>query len=166
MAQKTAPRKRSTRSAVENAAEIEVLASPTRIELVDTVEALGSASVAELAEQLGRPADGLYYHLRQLAAAGLLVEEATAEGKRYSAHIPHGEGLRLRYRSGCDGESAKAVGNVASSVLRIARPRFQARARRSGSVPSKVRSASSGPRAARAGSATASSPRSTACCCA
>ena len=119
MAQKTAPRKRSTRSAVENAAEIEVLASPTRIELVDTVEALGSASVAELAGQLGRPADGLYYHLRQLAAAGLLVEEATAEGKRYSAHMPHGEGLRLRYRPGATA-NAKAVGNVAASVLRIA----------------------------------------------
>lgn len=113
MAQKT------RRGAVENACEIEVLASPTRIELIDTLEALGGdASVAELADHLGRPADGLYYHLRQLAAAGLVIEESTADGKRYRPRS-RGEGLRLRYRPGATA-NAKAVGQVAASVLRIA----------------------------------------------
>ena len=112
-----APKKRSR--AVENAGEIEVLASPTRIELIDTLEALGGdASVAELADQLGRPADGLYYHLRQLAAAGLVIEESTADGRRYRPRT-RGEGLRLRYRPGATA-NAKAVGQVAASVLRIA----------------------------------------------
>ncbi len=113
MAQKT------RRRAVENAGEIEVLASPTRIELIDTLEALGGdASVAELADHLGRAADGLYYHLRQLAAAGLVIEESTADGKRYRPRS-RGEGLRLRYRPGATA-NAKAVGQVAASVLRIA----------------------------------------------
>lgn len=113
MAQKTRSR------AVENAGEIEVLASPTRIELIDTLEALGGdASVAELADHLGRPADGLYYHLRQLAEAGLVIEESTADGRRYRPRT-RGEGLRLRYRPGATA-NAKAVGQVAASVLRIA----------------------------------------------
>jgi DNA-binding transcriptional ArsR family regulator len=111
--------KKRGRGAVESADEIELLASPTRIELIDTLETLGGdASVAELASQLGRPADGLYYHLRQLAAAGLIIEEATTDGKRYRPRS-RGEGLRLRYRPGATA-NAKAVGDVAASVLRIA----------------------------------------------
>src|SRR3954462_6760860 len=107
------------RGAVEDAREIELLASPTRIELVDTLEALGGeASVAELAAQLGRPADGLYYHLRQLAEGGLLIEEATASGRRYRTRTPAGERLRLRYKPGKTAK-AKAGGGVATSVLRI-----------------------------------------------
>ena len=105
---------------IENAAEIELLASPARIELIDTLEALGGeASVAELAAQLGRPADGLYYHLRQLAEGGLLVEEATPEGRRYRTRMPRGERLSLRYRPGKTA-NAEAVGGVAASVLRVA----------------------------------------------
>lgn len=119
MAQKPVSNKKRAPGAVENADEIELLASPTRIELIDTLETLGGdASVAELASQLGRPADGLYYHLRQLAAAGLIIEEATADGKRYRPRS-RAEGLRLRYRPGATA-NAKAVGDVAASVLRIA----------------------------------------------
>src|SRR5262245_36779568 len=105
---------------IENADEIALLASPARIELIDTLEALGGeATVAELAAQLGRPADGLYYHLRQLAEGGLLVEEATPDGRRYRTRMPSGERLRLRYRPGKTA-NAKAVGGVAASVLRVA----------------------------------------------
>ena len=115
MAQRT-----KARGAVEDAAEIELLASPTRIEIVDTLESLGgAATVAEIAAQLGRPADGLYYHLRQLTDGGLLVEEATPEGRRYRTRVPAGERLRLRYRPGKTA-NADAVGGVAASVLRVA----------------------------------------------
>jgi DNA-binding transcriptional ArsR family regulator len=108
------------RGAVEDAGEIALLASPTRIEIVDTLEALGSAvTVAELAGQLGRPADGLYYHLRQLAEGGLIEEEATADGRRYRSRTRAGDRLRLRYRPGATA-NAEAVGRVAASVLRVA----------------------------------------------
>ena len=114
-----AQKKRSA-GPIENADEIALLASPARIELIDTLEALGGeASVAELAAQLGRPSDGLYYHLRQLAEGGLLVEEATPEGRRYRTRVPRGERLRLRYRPGKT-TNAQAVNGVAASVLRVA----------------------------------------------
>lgn len=108
------------RAVVEAADEIELLASPTRIEIVDTLEALGSAvTVAELAAQLGRPADGLYYHLRQLAAGGLIEQEETADGRRYRTRTRAGDRLRLRYRPGATA-NAQAVARVAASVLRVA----------------------------------------------
>lgn len=107
------------RNLVENVAEIELLASPTRIEIIDTLEALGDAvSVAELAAQLGRPADGLYYHLRQLADGGLIEEQEAPDGRRYRTRTRPGERLRLRYRPG-DTPNAKAVGRAAASQLRV-----------------------------------------------
>jgi DNA-binding transcriptional ArsR family regulator len=108
------------RGALEDAGEIALLASPTRIEIVDTLEALGEAvTVAELAAQLGRPADGLYYHLRQLADGGLIEEETAADGRRYRSRTRAGDRLRLRYRPGATA-NAEAVGRVAASVLRVA----------------------------------------------
>lgn len=105
---------------IEDAGEIALLASPTRIEIVDTLEALGDAvSVAELAAAIGRPADGLYYHLRQLAEGGLIEEEAAADGRRYRSRTRKGDRLRLRYKPGATA-NADAVGRVAASVLRVA----------------------------------------------
>jgi len=110
--------KKPAHDALEKAKEIALLASPTRIDLIDTLEALGGeASVAELAAQLGRPADGLYYHLRQLAAGGLIDEVVAADGRRYKTR--RGDRMRLRYRPGANA-NARAVGRVASSVLRVA----------------------------------------------
>ncbi len=109
------------RPVVDDAGEIALLASPTRIEIVDTLESLAgaAATVAELAAAIGRPADGLYYHLRQLAGAGLIEEVVSPEGKRYRSRSHGSKRLRLRYRPGANA-NADAVGRVASSVLRVA----------------------------------------------
>jgi len=105
---------------IDDAAEIDLLASPARIEIVDTLEALGEAvTVAELAAELGRPADGLYYHLRQLAEGGLIEQEASPDGLRYRTRTRGDDRLRLRYRPGATA-NAEAVGRVAASVLRVA----------------------------------------------
>jgi DNA-binding transcriptional ArsR family regulator len=111
--------------AVERASEIELLASPVRIEIIDTLEAMGRpVLVAELAAQLGRPADGLYYHLRQLAKGGLIEEEPAADGRRYRLRARSGSRLSLRYRPGATA-NARAVGRVAASVLRVAERDFR-----------------------------------------
>ena len=109
---------------IEDAKKIAVLAAPARIEIVSTLEALGgSATVAELAEQLGRPADGLYYHLNALMRVGLIEEHATSGARRYRATTPGGQRLRLRYRPGATA-NARAVGRVAASVSRLAQRDF------------------------------------------
>jgi len=109
---------------VDNADEIALLASPARIEIMDTLEALGSAvSVAELAQALGRPADGLYYHLRQLADGGLIHEELADDGRRYCTRSLPGRRLTLRYKPGKT-DNARAVRSVAASMARVAERDF------------------------------------------
>lgn len=87
--------------AIGDAASIRVLASPLRQELVDTLAAVGGqASAATLAAQLGRHADGLYYHLRLLCKAGLVRELKGAPGTERQYRLA-GAGqapLRLAYR--------------------------------------------------------------------
>ena len=109
---------------VEDAKRIAVLATPIRVELVTTIQALGgAATVAKLALQLGRPADGLYYHLRALVRSGLVEEQAETGGRRYRLKTPPGERMSLRYKPGAN-SNAKAVARVASSMSRLARRDF------------------------------------------
>lgn len=118
---RTTTRKLPNNRAVEKPREIALLASPARQELVDTLEALGGeASVAALAGQLGRPADGLYYHLRLLVRGGLLEElPDEGDGRRYRTRVDKGARLQLRYRGGRNAGAA-AVEKVGASMLRIA----------------------------------------------
>lgn len=114
--------------------QIGALASPVRQEIVDTLEALGGeAPVAALAAQLGRPSDGLYYHLRVLVRAGVLEELADeGDGRRYRT-AARGQRLRLRYLPGAT-SNARAVERVAAGMLRIARRDFAAAIERKDTV--------------------------------
>jgi DNA-binding transcriptional ArsR family regulator len=117
-------RKAPTSGIVEDPKKIAVFATPIRVELVTAMQALGgSATVAELAVQLGRPADGLYYHLRALVRGGLLEECAGTNGRSYRLTIPAGQSMRLRYKPGATA-NAKAVAKVATSMSRLAQRDF------------------------------------------
>jgi DNA-binding transcriptional ArsR family regulator len=126
-------RQRSTASRIRRPEAIGALAAPARQEIIDTVEALGGeASVAELAQQLGRPADGLYYHLRLLCKAGLLDEvagrnQAGRGERRYRiAGRPRSKApLRLVYQP-ADRKNRVAVRRVVDGMLRIAGRDFAA----------------------------------------
>ncbi len=104
---------------IKGTSAITALASPVRQEIIDTIEALGGgATIAELAAELGRPADGLYYHVRRLVRAGLLAGTGSPEVYR----IPRTSGpLMLDYR-----RDPAAVRRVIASMLRIARRDFDA----------------------------------------
>ncbi|WP_313914226.1 helix-turn-helix domain-containing protein [Tahibacter sp.] len=132
MAQPRKPRPATANRAVEKPRQIALLAAPARQELVDTLEALGGeASVATLAAQLGRPADGLYYHLRLLVGGGLLEElPDEGEGRRYRTRVDKGSRLQLRYRGGRNAGAA-AVDKVGASMMRIAARDFSAALKRS-----------------------------------
>lgn len=114
------------RAILEDPKKIALFSTPIRVELVTALQALGgSATIAELALQLGRPADGLYYHVRELVRGGLLEPDAHAEttGRCYRIAIPAGESLSLRYRPGATA-NAKAVAKVAASMSRLAQRDF------------------------------------------
>src|SRR3954463_6659873 len=65
---------------IADARQIRALASPIRQDILDAVTAIGPCSVAQLAVALGKPADGLYYHIRRLLDVGLLMEVAADGG--------------------------------------------------------------------------------------
>lgn len=111
--------------AIRQAHHIRLLASPVRHELVDTLAALGgSATVSELAVQLGRPADGLYYHLELLAEGGLIREFANDAGERgFEIKGAQRGPLRLAYDVSTDA-TRDALAQYAKGLLQVAERDF------------------------------------------
>ena len=94
---------------IRDAKQIATLASPLRITLVDTLEAIGPCSIADLARAVGVKPDALYYHLRLLERLGLIRREANI--------VRTGAELTLAYDAG-DKRNVTAVTSVVSSMLR------------------------------------------------
>ncbi|MCM2355156.1 MAG: helix-turn-helix domain-containing protein [Arenimonas sp.] len=111
---------------VSDPGHVALLASPVRQDIVDTLVALGGeADVAAVAAELGRPADGLYYHFDRLADAGLLQRRDKAgEPRRYRIGTRRGMALRLSY--GKRGENSEAVQQVVAKLLQSAGRDFRA----------------------------------------
>jgi len=111
---------------IERPAQLTALASPLRQEIVDAITAAGPCSIAEVGELLGRPADRLYFHIKHLLRAGLLVKAGTRKEGRAVAvlfDVP-GRPLRLRYKPG-DPRNIEGVRGVLDGVLRLARRDFK-----------------------------------------
>lgn len=110
--------------AISDPALITLLSSPTRQEIIDTLAALGGeASVVELALEIGRHADGLYYHLKLLSKAKLITElEGDGDERRY--RLASGDQpLRLAYRT--DGEKhTAALRKFAHGLVQVAEKDF------------------------------------------
>lgn len=120
--------KKSTQRAtrlITSSAAFEALSSPLRQELIDTLHACGGeASAGDLADQLGRPVDGLYYHLRLLVKCKLIVETQVRNAagrmeRRYRIAMAGSGQLRLAYRPEKPRDAA-ALRKVVAGMLRIA----------------------------------------------
>jgi len=89
--------------------------------MLDWIAASGPATVAELSEHLRRPADRLYYHVRLLERAGLLVGELdSARGRSEMRFDVPGRPLLMEYQP----SNRRAVKRVIAGVLRSARADF------------------------------------------
>jgi hypothetical protein len=111
---------------IERVEQVRALESTVCQEIVDLVGAAGSCSVREMAGFMGRRPDSLYYHVRKLSAAGLLVDRGIrGSGRRAEAvyDIP-GRPLRLAYDPS-DPENVRAVSRVVASMLRSANRDFR-----------------------------------------
>jgi hypothetical protein len=119
--------RRPRRGLIRDGAQIRALRSPVRQEILDVAQALGPSSVADLARELGRPADGLYYHVRALLGVGLLVAagergEGRSREALYATPAPR-EGLRLLYDP-TDEDNAAAVTAAVAGMLRLTERNF------------------------------------------
>ena len=115
------------RRSITNTEQVRLLCSPVRQEIVDTLNVLGGeADVATLAEQLGRPADGLYYHLRTLLAGGLIIQTMTEDGseRRYRLAGDGAGPFRLAYDLGPKG-NALELRSFVHGLLHIAGRDFE-----------------------------------------
>ena len=104
--------------------QVRSLASPVRAAALDALEVTGPATVAELAEALGYPADGLYYHLADLERIGLVIRvkpDRTTGAARFD--LP-GRPMTLRYQLQ-DRQHARATGEVVATMLRSASRAFR-----------------------------------------
>lgn len=110
---------------IEQPHQIRALASPLRQDLVDAVVSDGPCTIAELADRVGRPADALYHHVRQLVAAGLLVEEVVrrAAGRPAVRLTVPGKPMMLVYDQRARGNVA-ASSDAVATMLRSARRGF------------------------------------------
>lgn len=113
--------------------QLDVLASPLRQEILGAAAELGPCSISDLARQLGRPADALYYHVRKLARAGLLVSEGKRRGSRRDEEIfgAPGGAIRVAYDLD-DPRSVEAIRRAAAALLRVAQRDFERGTRHAG----------------------------------
>jgi DNA-binding transcriptional ArsR family regulator len=100
--------------------QLAALASGARQEIVDVLASSGAVSVAELAQALGRSADGLYYHLRVLQQAGLVLHAGYRGRGRSREELIQAvsPNLRLPYELGPDG-NRQEIGAIVASMLRL-----------------------------------------------
>jgi hypothetical protein len=105
--------------------QIRALSSSIRQDILDAVAAIGPCSVAELAAALGKPADGLYYHVRRLLDVRLLMEvPADANGRtELRLDVAH-RSQSLAYRPASRANKAAVLG-VVGSMLRSAERTFR-----------------------------------------
>lgn len=110
--------------------QLMALKSPVRQEIVDAIDAGGPSTITEIAAQLGRPADGLYYHVRRLQSVELLVEKGRRRaGKRFETifDLPSSE-MRVRYPLG-DEKRMEPLADAVTAMLRLSDRDFRAGAR-------------------------------------
>src|SRR5688572_7534645 len=103
------------------------LTSPVRIELIGALQTHGPSSIRELAARMGRPAAGLYHHVRTLLRAGVLAEaERRKVGRRVEAVYAL---TNRRVAGGLDPSSPadrEGVARAAAAALRLATREFTA----------------------------------------
>ena len=104
--------------------QVRAVASPVRAAIIDALEVVGPATIARLANALGYPPDGLYYHLKVLERIGL-VARTTPENVTGAARfdVP-GRPATIRYRLE-DRQQKHAMGKVVATMTRCAERSFR-----------------------------------------
>ena len=75
---------RAHRKFVVSPEQWKLLLSPVRAEVAEALRLLGPSSIADIADILDRPADGLYPHVRALVSAGFVT---TAGSRKLGRHV-------------------------------------------------------------------------------
>ncbi len=104
--------------------QVNAVASPVRAAMLDALEVVGPATIAQLGDALGYPPDSLYYHVRVLERMGLMIRTRGARrGDAATFDVP-GRPVTLVYRL-ADRRQARATAKVVSTMVRCAERGFR-----------------------------------------
>lgn len=115
---------------IDDRRQLRAIKSAVRQEVLDTILAMGGrCSITELAAELGRPADGLYYHVKALHKAGLLEEAGQQPARRGNETVyrvpANARQMQIRYQPE-DHKNATDVIDIANNLLRMTARDFKA----------------------------------------
>ena len=117
------------RYVLETLSQLQAISSPIKQEIIDVIQSRGQCSISDIAEELGRPADGLYYHVKALLKGQLLVEvgSTTRVGQREKIYNTSQSGSLMEAGYDLsDPEKVEAMNKIVSSMLKIALKDFKA----------------------------------------
>lgn len=125
-ASKTPPAVRPETRWFSDPQQLSVLVSPVRQNIMDRLEAIGPCTVADLAAQLSLAQDALYYHVRKLEGAGLVVRSDTQKGPGRDAAVYDlaAREWHIDYRPG-DAENEDCVTAITAGMLRQSQRDFE-----------------------------------------
>jgi len=113
---------------IESLKQINAICSPVRQEIMDAVIAKGECSITDIAVELGRPADGLYYHIRALMKEQLLIAvgENTNNPRQETLYSLSKKAslIEVKYTQ-TDAEKIKAINKMVKSMLKITQQDFE-----------------------------------------
>lgn len=104
---------------VMDPAQLAVLTSPRRHDIVDRLAAAGPISIRELAAQIGAKPSALYHHINKLLAVGLVVEAGSRVVRRKREQLYATPSPRVRLlRALAEGEHAALLNEIVASLTR------------------------------------------------
>jgi DNA-binding transcriptional ArsR family regulator len=101
---------------IHDVAKVRAIASPVRAAVVDALEVLGPATIGDVADRLGYPPDGLYYHFRVLERHALVIRVDPEKGTGAARFDVPGRPVTLRYRLDDRQQRAATTKAVATMV--------------------------------------------------
>lgn len=117
----SAPRRRAV---IRGAHQIRRVTNPVRQEILDVLSRVAPLPIGEIAAILGRRPTSLYYHVRALVDAGLIIERGVRAKARTHERLYSARPMRVRYdlasRAGRD-----ALNVLSASMHRVARRDFE-----------------------------------------
>lgn len=106
---------------IQNAAEMDAGFSPVRNQIRLVMEMLGDCDIHEIARQLGRSPESLYYHVQKMEAAGLVhrVERESVTGRDGAVYTLRARRIRID-TSVCERRFQAAFVRTARTLFRFA----------------------------------------------
>lgn len=112
---------------VSQPAQLRELSSPVKQVILDSLAAANEPrTMRELADDINRAADSLYYHMRSLVKSGLVIDGGTRleNGKQVAVYAAAGKRFRIKYDFGIP-RFKQIMRSIFTATIRLAKRNFE-----------------------------------------